>query len=234
MHKTKVPLTLWMYAIHRMTSTRTGLPATQLQREIGITYSAAWRMLHKIREQMGVNTEKLNGEVEIDETFLHGNVFKRSSAQKKYGHTGARTGQVVWGAVERNGQARLFHVPTVGVRVLMPKIENNIRFGSVIYSDGYRGYNTLSRRGYKHYRTMHEKFQWTEGDNHIQNIESLWSRFKMGIKADYRFVSDRHLQKYCNEFAWRHSKRNAISMFWSLADAVAQPLSLESDKIVTL
>lgn len=222
MHKTKVPLTSWMYAIHRMTTTRTGLPAAQLQRELGVTYNTAWKMLHKIRKQMGIYDGKLSGQVEIDETFIHGNVYKRSSAQKKYGRTGARQGQIVLGAVERNGRARLFHVPTIGVRVLMPKIEANIAFGSTVYSDSYIGYKTLTKRGYIHCTTNHSKFEWSDGENSVQNIESLWSRFKMGIKADYRFVSDKHLQKYCNEFAWRHSKRNSISMFWSLASDVFQ------------
>lgn len=223
-HKTKVPLIYWMYAMHRLTTTRSGFPATQLQRELGVTYTTAWRLLHKIRTHMQ-ETGKLSGEVEIDETFLHGNVYKRSTAKRKYGRTGARRGQVVWGAVERNGRARMYHVPTAGTRVLLPIVEATVQLGSTVYSDGYRGYKTLTERGYKHYRTFHENFQWTDGLNHTQNIESLWSRFKMGIKAVYRFVSDKHLQKYCNEFSFRHSYRNAVSMFWALAGLVAAPLA---------
>lgn len=222
LHKTKIPLIYWMYAMHRMTSTRTGLPATQLQRELGITYKSVWNMLHKIREQMGISEGKLEGAVEIDETFIHGNVYKRSSAHKRYGRTGARQGQVVFGMVERNGRARLYHVRSTGTRILMPKIEQNIQFGSTIYTDGYGVYKTLTRRGYNHFSTNHSNFEWADGNNNVQSVESVWSRFKMGIKADYRHVSDTHLQKYCNEFAWRHSYRKAVSMFWSLVGTVAE------------
>jgi transposase-like protein len=205
-----------MYAIQRMTSTRTGLPAAQLQRELGITYNSAWKMLHKLREYMSDNRGKLQGEVEIDETYIHGNVYKRSSAHKKYGRTGARQGQIVFGAIERNGRARLFHVKSTGARILLPKIEDNVTFGSTIYSDSYGGYRTLTKRGYIHHTTNHSKFEWAIGNNFVQSIESLWSRFKMGIKADYRFVSDKYLQRYCDEFSWRHSNRHRVSMFWAL------------------
>jgi transposase-like protein len=218
-----------MYAMLRMTGTRTGLPAAQLQRELGITYKAAWGMLHKIREQMGEPGE-LKGEVEVDETFIHGNTYKRSSAKRKYGHTGARQGQIVLGMVERDGKAKLFHVRSAGARVILPKIEENIRFGSTVYTDGYMGYRSLTRRGYTHYSTNHSAFEWADGDNHVQNVESLWSRFKMGIKADYRFVSDKHLQKYADEFGFRHSHRNSTSMFWALAGQVAQSPSLPSSE----
>lgn len=215
-HKTTTPLIYWIYCMFLITNTRGGIPAKQIERELGITYKTAWRMMHKIRELMVSDESKFKGKVEIDETFIHGNVYKRSSAKKKYGNTGARRGQIVFGMIERNGRARMFHVPSTGVRILIPKIESNIAFGSTVYSDSYSGYKTLNKRGYTHYMTNHSKFEWADGENSVQNIESLWSRFKMGIKAVFRFVSDKHLQKYCNEFAWRHSYRNNPSMFWSL------------------
>lgn len=222
--KTKLPLTHWLYAIHRMTTTRSGFPATQLQRELGVTYKTAWRMLHLIRSMMAPDTEPLMGEIEIDETFIHANVYKRSSAQQRYGWTGSRMGQVVFGMVSRTtGEMRMFHVQTAGTRVLMPILEREIGSGSVIYSDGWNAYDTLPKRGYRHLKTNHSNHEWVNGDNHTQTIESVWSRFKPGIKAVYRHVSSAYLQLYCNEFAWRHTYRQAISMFWALLDACAQP-----------
>src|ERR687896_217887 len=66
-------LHLWFYAIHMMTSTRCGLSAKQLEREIGVTYKTAWRMLNLIRDKlMAQDGEPLSGDVEADETAWGG------------------------------------------------------------------------------------------------------------------------------------------------------------------
>src|SRR6266436_4048494 len=49
-HKSSTPLTLWFYAIYLMASTRAGISAKQLERELGVTYKCAWRMFHQIRK----------------------------------------------------------------------------------------------------------------------------------------------------------------------------------------
>jgi transposase-like protein len=48
-HKSSTSLTLWFYAIFLMSSTRCSVSAKQLEREIGVTYKTAWRMMHLIR-----------------------------------------------------------------------------------------------------------------------------------------------------------------------------------------
>jgi transposase len=51
-HKSPTPLRLWFYAIYLMASTRCGISAKQLQRELGVTYKTAWRMFKQIRTMM--------------------------------------------------------------------------------------------------------------------------------------------------------------------------------------
>jgi transposase len=66
-------LHLWFYAMYLMASTRCGISAKQLERELGVTYKTAWRMFNKIRnELMADDDEPLNGDVEVDETGIHG------------------------------------------------------------------------------------------------------------------------------------------------------------------
>ena len=68
-HKSSTSLHLWFYAIYLMTSTRCGISAKQLERELGVTYKTAWRMLNLIRnELMEQDDEPLSGDVEVDET----------------------------------------------------------------------------------------------------------------------------------------------------------------------
>src|SRR5438876_3807482 len=65
-------LRLWFYAIHLMASTRCGISAKQLERELGVTYKTAWRMFNKIRSLVPQTDEAFDGEVEIDEAYIGG------------------------------------------------------------------------------------------------------------------------------------------------------------------
>ena len=59
--------------MYLMASTRCGISAKQLERELGVTYKTAWRMFNKIRnELMNDDGEPLSGDVEVDETGVHG------------------------------------------------------------------------------------------------------------------------------------------------------------------
>jgi transposase len=226
-HRSRTPLVLWMYAIYRLGEGKAGVSAAQLQREIGVTYKTAWRMLHQIRKQMGASDEPLSGEVEIDETFIHPNPYKRTTAGKKYGYDARRTGSVIFGIVQRGGEVKLWHVKSTGARVLQPLIQANVQLGSVIHTDGYLAYRILSKKGYDHRWTDHGKGQFYTPDSYTQNIENVWSHLKRGIKGVYRHVSDTYLQLYAQEFAFRYSYRNHPSIFWVLAERVSRPV-LES------
>src|ERR1022692_260283 len=72
-HKSSTSLHLWFYAMHLMTSTRCGISAKQLERELGVTYKTAWRMANLIRtELMAQDDAPLTGDVEADETWVGG------------------------------------------------------------------------------------------------------------------------------------------------------------------
>lgn len=214
-HKSTTPLVLWFHAIYLMSTNKAGTSAAQVQRELGVTYKTAWRMMHQIRLMMDADIT-LQKEVEVDETYVHPNVYKRSSAQRRYGRTGSKTGEILFGAVERGGSVKIWHVRSAGQRVLVPIIRKNIKQGALIHSDGARVYDKLPEWGYPHRTTDHGAFEFYREDSYTQNIENVWSHLKRGIKGVYRHVSAQHLQKYANEYAWRYSNRNKPNMFWSL------------------
>lgn len=226
-HKSRTPLRSWFHAVYLMSTNKAGTSAKQIERELGVTYKTAWRMMHQIRTMMEAPDGQLTGEVEVDETYVHANTYKRSSARRKYGYTGRRAGQIIFGAVQRGGMVKVHHVRAPGVRVLMPIIEKDIAKGSLIHSDGYGAYKTLEQRGYQHQTTNHTLLQYVDGDNYTQNIENVWSHFKRGIKGVYRHIDPKYLQAYANEYAWRYNYRNKPSMFWSLMGRISfeQPSS---------
>ena len=69
-HKSSTPLRLWFYAIYLMASTRCGISAKQLERELGVTYKTAWRMFKQIRSMLSENADPLTGKVEVDEIYM--------------------------------------------------------------------------------------------------------------------------------------------------------------------
>jgi transposase len=224
-HKSCTPLTDWFYAIWMMSMNKAGTSAKQIERELGVSYPTAWRMMHQIRKMMDAPDGLFTGEVEIDETFIHANSFKRSSARRRYGSDARRTGQVVFGIVQRGGAVKVWHVKTAGARIIQPLIRENVKYGTLIHTDGYQAYRTLPKMGFEHRWTDHGKLEFYTPDSSTQNIENVWSHFKRGIKGVYRHIGPDYVQAYANEYAWRYSHRNDVSMFWSLMGRFEKPSS---------
>src|SRR5437660_1516145 len=82
-HKSATSLKLWFYAFYIITSTRCGVSAKHLERELGVTYKTAWRMFNKIRNHlMTQDAAPLSGDVEVDETFVGGKI--RESERRRF------------------------------------------------------------------------------------------------------------------------------------------------------
>ena len=228
-HKSRTPLTDWFHAIYIMSTNKSGTSARQIQREIGVTYKTAWRMMHKIRSMMGNQDTELKEHVEMDETYVHPNTHKRSSAQRKFGNNAGRKGEILFGAVERGGNVKIWHVKSSGVRVLRPLVLANVKAGSIIHTDGHGSYRTLPHYGYEHRTTNHERHEYYTPESYTQNIENVWSHIKRGIKGVYRHVEPGYLQLYANEFAWRYNHRQHQVLFWYLlSDAISPQASFSS------
>lgn len=222
-HNSHIPLLDWFYAVYLMSTNKAGVPAAQIERELGCTYQTAWRMMHQIRKMMTAPQGLFSGEVEIDESFVKPNVFKRSSARKRYGFDARRKGEVLFGIVERGGAVKIWHVKTAGARVIQPLIRQHVKYGTMIHTDGYLAYRKLPKMGYRHRWTDHGSHEYWREDSYTQNIENVWSTMKPRWKGTFKHVSPQHLQAYADEFAWRYSYRNATSMFWLLMCRVSEP-----------
>ena len=119
-------LKLWFYAMYLMASTRCGVSAKQLERELGVTYKTAWRMFNKIRNHL-MNDEDgrpLSGDVEVDETSWGGKARRPMTPSE-----GARFREskaTVLGMVERGGKVRLRVIPSRRGPVLSREVRANI------------------------------------------------------------------------------------------------------------
>ena len=212
-HKSSTSLHLWFYAMYLMTSTRCGISAKQLERELGVTYKTAWRMFHLIRgEVMAQGDDTLSGTVEMDETYVGGrrrpsaaDQWQRANGRPKAGDTRKTP---VFGMVERHGQVVAMTVPNVQRATVMPHIVKRVLPASTVYTDEYAVYKTLPAEGYEHDTVEHGAGVYVSGDVHTNTIEGFWSLVKRGISGTHHMVSAKHLQGYLNEYVWRYNNRD--------------------------
>jgi transposase-like protein len=229
-HKSSTSLHLWFYAIYLITSTRCGISAKHLERELGVRYKTAWRMFNKIRNQLMNDVhEPLSGAVEADETFVGGKL--RESDRRKLraqgiGNRGPASKEraVVFGAVERGGKVRTTIIgKSRNAEAVSRALAEFVLPSSMIYTDDWGGYDPLARMGYKrHRRINHSARIYVQGDVHTQTIEGFFGLFKTGVRGAHHSVSYKWLQGYLNEWTWRYNRRESETpMFRDLLNEAA-------------
>lgn len=197
--KSRTSLSDWFYAIYQFSTSKNGVAAKKLERDLGVTYKTAWRMCKQIRLLMQQEAIALTGVVETDETYIGGRHKGKSlTFQDK---------EAVFGMVERDGLVKAEHVATTGARVLLPRLRNSIAVGTTVYSDQAQVYRTLKRLGYIHESVNHSIGEYGRGLAHTNTIEGFWSQLKRSIDGTYHVVSPKYLQNYVNEFAFRYNYR---------------------------
>ena len=208
---TRTPLQLWFYAIYLFTTTRNGVAAKELERQLGVTYKTAWRMAGLIREHMAnVDGESPLGgfgkEVEIDETLIGGKRPGKGAGQ----HLENKT--VVLGMLERDGNVVTKIVPDVKRATLLPEIQSGVVEGTTIHTDGLHTYKVLKLHGFTHSFVDHNRGEYVRGDCHVQTIEGFWCQLKRAINGTHIHVSGKHLWKYAKEAEYRFNRRHNPSM----------------------
>ena len=149
--KSSTPLKSWFYGIYLMASTRTGISAKQLERELGVTYKTAWWMFKQIRPILNedVSLERLF--VEVDETYIGGtaeNMHKAKRERLGGRKTAGKTG--VFGLVQPNGKVAAKVVPDISRDTMLPNIREMVLPSSVVYCDEHSSYVPLKGMGYQH------------------------------------------------------------------------------------
>src|SRR5450631_165760 len=207
-HKSSTSLHLWFYALYLITSTRGGISAKQLERELGVGYKTAWRMFNVIRNSLMSQdnaTVVLSGDVEMDETYL---TRKRRLSDGPGQHGRSLNERVVMGAVQRQGQVVVKYVPAATLIEASRLARVHLLPSTTIFTDEFRIYDSLEGLEVAaHYRINHSAKVYVDGDVHTQTIEGFWSLVKGGLRGVYHSVSTKWLQSYLDEYAWRYNHR---------------------------
>ena len=207
MEASNIPYQKWAIAFYLFATSLKGVSSMRLHRDLKITQKSAWFMAHRIREAWQDRGSMFSGPVEADETFIGG---KRHNMPKAMRAQPARRGgadkAVVAGVKDRASNrvaARL--VPDTSGKTLNGFVKENSAPDAMIYTDENVAYKGLPR----HETIRHTKDEYVRGDTHTNGIESFWSMFKRGYHGIYHHMSEKHLQRYVNEFSGRHNDRDA-------------------------
>jgi transposase len=195
--------------MYLMTSTRCGISAKQLEREIGVSYKTAWRMLNRIRaELMKQDNEPLQGDVEVDET-LGGGELRAGDSRRGLRYVQRSNRPTIWAAVERGGRVKAQVVKSRGTLDVERPIFQHVLPTSMIFTDEWLGYtHRLGSRYIAHHRIKHEDRVYVSGNVHTQTVEGFFGNLKNGIRGTYHSVSSKWLPSYLNEYCWRYNERS--------------------------
>lgn len=235
MESSKLPTIKWLVAMYLVLHKR-GISSVQLGKDIGVTQKTAWFMLHRIRNAFGNEIqEKLDGIIEIDETFVGGknsNRHKNKRIQYKPGRSWSDKIPVM-GLLEREESeiirrpnkndpskkpvkekiitkpSKLYAGAITDVSMLFIKkvVENNVEKGASLYADGFTGYKPL-RLNYKLLQVDHANGKYVDGLIHTNTIESVWNLFKGMIRGNYVRLTKKHINRYVNELTFKYNYRH--------------------------
>ena len=219
--KSTTSLQLWFWAIYLMSSTRCGISAKQLEREIGVTYPTAHRMFKQIRSLLTDDGTLLGGKVEMDETAVGGRPRAGQVRNRREARAWADQKATVFGMVERGGQVRARVVPDRKGATLGGHAEAHVLPDSIIFTDEYPLYLGVGRKFKGHRRIKHKARIYVDGDVTTNTIEGFFALVKNGIRGVYHSVSTKYLQNYLDEYSFRYNARlNDRPMFWLILDRV--------------
>ncbi len=217
MESSHITIRQWVIAFALMCSSKKGISALQLQRNLGLgSYQSAWHLAHRIRLAMNEDPmlKLLSGTVEVDETFVGGKPRKENKPKigdpKPNPKRGRGTSKTpVLALVERNGRA-------VSKPIARPLTAKNLRNAikevvdkdSRIMTDEWLGYRGIGREfSGGHHTVRHNLKEYARGDVTTNTVESYFALLKRGIHGAFHHVSKIHLHRYCDEFSFRWNYR---------------------------
>ena len=218
LHRTKLPLTVWFWAAHLMSTHSNGVSARQLEDQLGLTYRTAWLLTQKLRRSMvDPDRSPLEGVVEVDQAvipfragdtfFDPGNagkiliagaveVIDRDTGQAKPRRQGAKYLDTL------SGRIRLAMIADNSAVSIEAFVRANVKPGATLLTDGHASYPGLT--DYRHdprvVGTMaaHVVLPW------IHRVFALVKRWGLGT---YHGLRRKHIDTYLNEFVFRYNRR---------------------------
>jgi transposase-like protein len=199
-----IPLDKWLTATWMLTNCKNGVSSYEIARDVRVTQKSAWFMLQRIRLALQDDFfgSKLNGEVEVDETFIGGKARNMHKNRKR-----KLTGRidddkaVVVGFMERDGRVRTQIVEKRRKLNMQPLVREQVETGATVYTDALKSYIGLDA-DYDH-EVIDHAVEYVNGRVHTNTLENFWSLVKRGLHGTYVSVEPFHLFRYLDEQMFR-------------------------------
>jgi transposase-like protein len=218
-----IPLHKWLLAIHLMASSKKGVSAHQLMRNLEIgSYRTAWFMAHRIRWALTQEPikEALGGIVEVDETYIGRKLRTGSQAVKPGGRpqdrlAGTANKAAVVAVLQRGGSVRSHHVECVTAKNLKPIVKQMVKADAHLMTDSS---NVLvsAGTGFKHDQVNHTAGEYARRERGVlistNSVESYFAIVKRGHFGVCHHWSRKYLGQYLREFDSRYNVRELPDM----------------------
>jgi transposase-like protein len=217
MEDSPLPLKHWLLVMWQAANCKNGVSSYEIARNCGIRQKNAWHMLHRVRLAMQDRTHgggKLDGEVEIDESYIGGKARnmhprkKHAVAMKRGGGFAGKA--VVMGILQRTtadkpSTVKTTVMPNTRKHHLTTEIEKHVEDGTTVYTDSLMSYRGLS--AYYQHKVIDHADRYVDGQIHTNGLENYWSLLKRTIGGTYVSVEPFHLFRYLDEQAFRFNNR---------------------------
>ena len=217
MESSHIPLTKWALGFHLMASSKKGISAHQLMRNLGLgSYRTAWFMAHRIREAMADrDPEPLGGKgktVEVDETYIGKPDSTFVNGKGWQMKRGTATKRKVLTIVERGGRAVSIKVDDLTIPTIKKILGAHVVLDSTLNTDEAQWYKQPGKAFTAHEAVNHGDGEYVRGQTTTNTVEGFFGIFKRGMRGVYHHCGEDHLQAYLNEFDYRYSNRSGLGV----------------------
>ena len=212
LERSRVPLRKWAIAIYLEITSLKSISSMKLHRDIGVTQSTAWFMLHRIREAwVSPGSGPFSGPVEVDETYVGGKRRNMGNKQRKHLTGRGPVGKTaVVGIKDRaSNKVSAKVVKHTDSETLQGFVLEHTEPGAKVYTDDASAYDGLP---FHHETVKHSVSEYVRDHVHTNGVESFWSTLKRAHKGVFHKISPKHLNRYVQGFVGKHNARDADTL----------------------
>jgi transposase-like protein len=225
LHRSHLKLRQWFWAIYLVSRDKRGYSAIALKNAIHVSYPTAWLLLQKIRTAMAEKDKDyiLDGIIMVDDAF-----FGSKTKGKKRGRGTEKQNVLVSVSITKDSKprfAKMKTIPNMKDKTIDNAVHEMAEPESQLISDGHRTLMNLKNFAHEVVIINHDT---TNALDVFKPVHRIISNAKAVIRSTYHGVSDKHRQKYLDEYCYRLNRRFCEHLiFGKLVSAciLAKPIS---------